>query len=151
MDVIGEIDAPLALDDDARARLAGLADQMIPGGEGLPPASAVDVQGKWIDRALAARPDLAAPVRAALEREGAPSAVLQQLREDDEGLFESFGYVIAGAYLMHPRVRKLLGYPSNVPKTKRAYPDESDAYLADGILDPVIARGPAFRPITAAK
>jgi hypothetical protein len=122
---------------------------MVPGGEGLPSASEANVHGKWIDRALAARPDLTAPIRAALALEGEPAVALARLRENDEGTFESFGYVVAASYLMHPRVRKLLGYPSNVPKPKPAYPDEAAAYLDDGILDPVVARGPAFRPIPA--
>lgn len=147
MNVISEIDTPLMLDEEARMRLAALADVMVPGGEGLPSASAVNAHEKWIDRVLAVRPDLVHPVRAALARNGEPAVALAGLREDDEGTFESFGYVVAAAYLIHPRVRKLLGYPSNIPNPQPAYPDEADAYLADGILDPVVARGPAFRPI----
>jgi hypothetical protein len=136
----------ITLDEAARARLAQLADQLIPGGHGLPSASEIGVHAKWIDRALAARPDLAAPLHAALARSEEPDVALERLREDDRGTFESFGYLVAGAYLMHPRVRKRLGYPSNVPKPKPAYPDEADMYLADGILDAVIERGPIFRP-----
>lgn len=137
---------PTTLDDAARARLAQLADQLIPGGHGLPSASEIGVQGKWIDRALAARPDLAAPVAAALARSEDADVALERFREEDPGTFESFGYAVAGAYLMHPRVRKRLGYPSNVPKPKAAYLDEADMYLADGILNAVIERGPIFRP-----
>jgi hypothetical protein len=53
---------------------------------------------------------------------------------------------VAGSYLMNPRVRRGLGLPGGAPRPKPALPDESDYYLSGGILDPVIARGPIYRP-----
>ena len=38
-------------------------------------------------------------------------------------------------------MRRELGYPGPVPMRQPALPDEADAYLEDGILDVVIARG----------
>jgi hypothetical protein len=142
----GQIDARPALDDAARSRLAEFADKLIAGGAGLPAASGADVQGKWIDRALAARPDLVETVQSVLARSGDAGTELERLRTEEPAVFDRFTYVIAGAYLMNPRVRRLLGLPGGAPKPKPAYPDESDHYLRDGILDPVIERGPIYRP-----
>lgn len=134
------------LDVAQRNRLAQFADQLIVGGAGLPSASGADVHGKWIDRTLTARPDLAEVVLAVIVLEGEPEIELERLHREDFGTFESFAFAISGSYLMNPRVRKLLGLPGNAPKPKPAFPDESDYYLADGILNPVIERGPIYRP-----
>ena len=48
-----------------------------------------------------------------------------------------------GAYYLHPRVRRLIGYPGQKPDP--AADDESDYWLRDGLLDPVIDRGPIWR------
>jgi hypothetical protein len=134
------------LDAALRSRLAQFADLLIAGGAGMPPASEADVQGKWIDRALGARPDIVDTVHAVLATPGEPAEELARLRADDKPAFDRFAYVIAGAYLMNPRVRRLLGMPPGPPKPKPAYPDESDYYLEGGILDPVVERGPIYRP-----
>ena len=134
------------LDVDQRARLAKLADVLISGGLGLPSASEAKVHERWIDRALSARPDLFDTVAAVLDAAGDPSATLQQLKKDDVTTFDSFAFIVAGAYLMNPSVCKALGLPGNAPKPRRALPDESDHYLEDGLLDPVVERGPIYRP-----
>lgn len=141
-----DMTAQQELDEASRQRLAAFADQMIPGGAGLPSASTANVHTKWIDRTLAVRPDLAETVRAVIARPGDPAEELAQLQREDEHAFETFGYAVAGSYLMNPRVRKLLGYPGAAPKPNPAYPDEADFYLEDGILDVVIERGPIYRP-----
>lgn len=142
----GEARARPELDDALRGRLAEFADLLIAGGAGLPRASDADVQGKWIDRAMAARPDLAEIVHAVLAIPGEPASVLAGLREQDHATFHQFASTVAGAYLMNPRVRRRLGLPGGAPKPKPAYPDEAEYYLSDGILDPVIERGPIYRP-----
>ncbi|MCW2739051.1 MAG: hypothetical protein JWN97_3695, partial [Nocardioides sp.] len=38
------------------------------------------------------------------------------------------------------------GMPGDAPKRNPAFPDESEHYLSDGILDPVLQRGPIYRP-----
>ncbi|HEX2045645.1 MAG TPA: hypothetical protein VHF23_08470, partial [Gaiellaceae bacterium] len=59
----------------ARETFAALADVLIPGGAGLPAASDVDVGGRWLDRALGARPDLEATLERVLaEAAGADPA-----------------------------------------------------------------------------
>jgi hypothetical protein len=129
-----------------RERLAVLADQLISGGDGLPSASGADVHGVWIDRVLAARPDLSEVVTSVTGRAGDPPTDLEALKEQDPARFDTFAYAVAGAYLMNPRVRGLLGLPGDAPRRNPAFPDESDYYLSDGILDPVVQRGPIYRP-----
>jgi hypothetical protein len=128
----------MTLDDAQRATLAALADTVVPGGEGLPSASGANVHGKWIDRVLAVRPDLAAAVLSVVER--------GELPLDEAELAAAFSRAVTGAYLMNPKVCKLLGLPGNAPKPRPALSDESDYYLEDGVLEPVLARGPIFRP-----
>ena len=53
----------MSLSDAHRAQLAAIADQLIPAGSGMPSASEADVHGRFLDEVLAARPDLAAPLR----------------------------------------------------------------------------------------
>jgi hypothetical protein len=48
------------------SRLPPLADALIPPAGGIPSASEADPTGKWAERALAARPDLAAAFERAL-------------------------------------------------------------------------------------
>jgi hypothetical protein len=73
------------ISDAHRAQLAAIADQLIPAGSGMPSASEADVQGRFLDEVLAARPDLAAPLEAVLEGVAglAPGAAIAQLRESD--------------------------------------------------------------------
>jgi hypothetical protein len=132
------------LDEAQRQRLALFADVLIPGGRGLPSASAAKVHDKWIDRTLAARPDLFAVVLGVIGEPGEPRAELERLAERDPVEFGNFTFAISGSYFMNPRVRKILGYPWAAPKANPPYTDESDHYLEGGILDPVIQRGPLF-------
>lgn len=129
-----------------RERLAELADALIAGGVGLPSASDAEVHSVWIDRVFAVRPDMEVTVHAVLELTGDASSVLGGLRFSDAERFSSFAFAVAGAWLINPRVRRELGYPGPVPMRQPALPDEADAYLEDGILDVVVARGPIYRP-----
>lgn len=138
--------AALKLSDEQRTRLAGFADQLIAGGAGMPSGSEADVQGAWIDRTFAVRPDLVAVVLDVIDQEGTPAAVLDRLRIADQGKFDAFAFAVSGAYLINPRVRKLLGLPGSAPEKNPAFPDEAESYLEDGILEPVIKRGPIYRP-----
>jgi hypothetical protein len=137
---------PVAFDAGQRARLAGLVDRLIPGGAGLPAASAVDVHEAWIDRVLTARPDLAPVVESVLAEPGDGQELLDRVKAERPEEFGHFAYAVAGAYLINPRIRRLLGYPAAAPARNPAMEDEAEAYLEDGILDRVIERGPIYRP-----
>lgn len=128
-----------------RQRLAAFADLLIAGGAGLPSASAADLHQSLIDRTFDCRPDLKDLIMGVIGGEADPAAELKRLRKDDPGLFENFASAIAGAYFMNPEVRAILGYPGPAPLRKEPKPGEADYFLRDGILDPVLKRGPIYR------
>ena len=129
---------------EERATLAGLADVLVPAAYGMPSASSVGVHERRLDRVLAARPDLAEPLRAILkaaaERDAA--AETRRLRVEDEPAFRLLLSVVAAAYYSSPKVRRLIGYPGQRPN--EVFPDQAEHDLRGGILDPVIARGPVW-------
>jgi hypothetical protein len=122
-----------------REAFARLADELLPATDELPAPSTVDVAGKWLDRALATRPDLADDLLRALDAGTTASA----LHDADPSAFAALALLAPGAYYLHPRVRRLIGYPGQ--KADPAPDDESAWWLRDGLLDPVAARGPIWR------
>lgn len=106
--------------------VAELADALIPAQDGLPSASEADATGKWLARALAARPDLAA----AFERARGASDV-RRLEAEDPEAFSALTTIVAGAYYMNVKVRKRIGYPGQ--KASPPFPDEADYYI-EGLL-----------------
>lgn len=135
-----------SLDGEQRRRLAAFADALIPGGAGLPSASEAEVHAEWIDRTLAARPDLTEDVLRVIGDDTEPGVELERLRQEEPEVFARFTFAVSGAYYINPHVRELFGYPGPAPQKKLAGPDEEAMYLADGILDPVIERGAIYRP-----
>jgi hypothetical protein len=133
---------------DARRRetLAALADVLIPAAEGMPAASEVDVAGKWLDRVAAARPDILPELARVLDEAAGKNPVteIRRLQEDPDSGFGTLALAATGGYYMNPKIRRLIGYPGQ--KQSPPYPDEAEYYLRDGLLDPVVARGPTFRP-----
>lgn len=135
----------VVLDASARATFAALADVLLPATDDLPAPSLSDVGGRWLDRALAARPDLAEPLAAILATAAGadPAAAARRLHADDPDAFATLALLVTGAYYLSPKVRKRIGYPGQ--KADPADDDEADYWLRDGILEPVIARGPRWR------
>jgi hypothetical protein len=140
---------PRELSDEERAALGAVADALIPPRGEFGPPSRVRGFDRWLERALAARSDAleevvaAALPFAALAPEERLGALARYSREDPAG-FHLLSSVLAGAYLMIPEVRKAIGYPG-----QRKHPpqfDEAANQIMDGILDPVIERGPAYTP-----
>lgn len=129
-----------------RQRLAAFADHLIPGGAGLPSASAAEVHTVMIDRALECRPDLSQLISGVIDGSSAPGEELERLRNTQPGVFDKFAFAIAAVYFLNPEVRRLVGYPGAAPQRKAAKPGEAEDYLRDGLLDPVVARGPIYRP-----
>jgi hypothetical protein len=138
---------PDLLDAAERAALAGLADVLVPASGRMPSASEADRSGKWLDRALRARPDLVPELRRVLATVSTPDAEgeVVRLRETDAAGFAALCLVVTGAYYMNVKVRRLIGYPGQ--KATPAFPDEADYYLADGLLDPVVERGQRYRTV----
>lgn len=137
--------APLTEYD--RALFTDLADVLVPGDGTMPAARDIDIAHNLLDRALATRPDMYAPLRVILDavraRTGEDlSAVIDDLavtRLDD---FEVFGKLISGAYFLDPRVREAIGYPG---QEARPLVDDTAEYL--DLLENVVDRGPVFRAI----
>jgi hypothetical protein len=129
------------------AVLARLADALVPGGSGLPPATAAGVPGHGVDAVLAARPELRAPFEQLLERlaRSGPPVPIEQLRRDAPEDFALLTFVVAGGYLQDPQVQSALGYAGRVP----APLDEPDAdtTFEAALLAPVRARGPIYRRV----
>jgi hypothetical protein len=136
---------PLAsLDATERATLSAIADRLIPAAEGMP--SAADVLGD--DRlrfVLNARPDLIGPLRAALRRELGDDvqARLDALGRDEPSTLGALQLLIVAGYYTDRRVRELIGYPGQMALDLRSW--EYPIYLEEGLIDAVLARGPAWR------
>jgi hypothetical protein len=126
-----------------RALLAGMADILIPAGDGMPSASEAGVAGNGLDAVLSARPDLAGELFELLDQASGrtPAEALASLRSGKPALFVHLGEVVAGGYFMNPQVRQAIGYHGQTPRPIDPHPD----YLDDGLLEPVIRRGPIYR------
>ena len=136
---------PLAsLDASMRATLSEIADRLIPAAHGMPSAAEV-VGDDRLRFVLNARPDLAAPLRAALDpgRGGDPQARIDALAVDDPAALGALQLVIVGGYYTDRDVRERIGYPGQAALTIRSW--EYPAYLEDGLIDAVLARGPVWR------
>lgn len=116
-----------------RAALAAITDQLIPAAAPMPAASEVGTTGKWLDRVLDADPARVVMLRALL------AAGPDELFATDPEAFEAAADALIAAYYMHPRVRRLIGYPGQ--KATPVAPDEADFYLPVDLLDRVRARG----------
>ncbi len=125
-----------------RELLAGLADVLIPAGEGHPSASAADVAGVGLDQVLATCPEVFTGLRDVLRKaEGhAPVEAVAFLRANDAAAFGVLAEFAAGAYFLNPLVREAVGYGG---QTARAIDPEPD-YL--DLLESVVRRGPIYRP-----
>lgn len=136
---------PLAdLDAAERAALSTVADRLIPAADPMP--SAAEVLGD--DRlrfVLNARPDLIAPLHAALRPDLGDDvgARLETLGRDDPASLGALQLVIVAGYYTDRRVRELIDYPGQMALELRSW--EYPAYLEEGLIDAVLARGPAWR------
>jgi len=132
--------------DVLRHTFLAIADILIPEAEGMPKASQVGVGGEILDRMLALRPDLREAflrgLRAAAGKP--PVAAAEALNRDDPAALGAVGLVASAGYYMSPRVRALIGYPGQ--ENRPADPDVTPEYVANGMLQLVIARGPIFKP-----
>ena len=136
----------VVFDADARARLATLADALIPAGNGMPSASEAGVAGEWLDAVLTAEPGFAGPLAAVLEHADTadPAGALRKIETTDPGGWGTLTTVVAGAYFLNPEIAQRVGYPG-----RRAIPIDADAvpdWEQDGLLASVEARGPVYRP-----
>lgn len=133
----------MRLSEERRAQLGAIADELIPAGSGMPSASEAGVAGQYLDEVLAARPDLAEPLEAALASVAGRDDAVAALRED-AGAWGVITAVVPAAYFLNPDMRAAIGYPGL--EARPIDPDAAPDYLEDGLLDSVVARGPVYRP-----
>jgi hypothetical protein len=138
------VDELATLSHAERAMLAAIADRLIPAAHGMPSAADV-VTDERLRFVLNARPDLAAPLHVALRPElGAdPQARLDALAADEPAVLGALQLVIVAGYYTDKDVRDRIGYPGQEALTLRSW--EYPAYLEEGLIDAVLARGPVWR------
>ena len=142
----------LVIDTNLRRRLERLADGLIPEADGMPAPSSVGIAAGQLDSVLASRPDLAAGIRRALEAAGDvrdPISWLEGLRAEDPAAHDDLVIAVVAGYYMHPDVKRLLGYPGQVPQQVSV--DGFPVYLREGLLERVYERGPDLPPDAAAR
>jgi hypothetical protein len=132
------------LDLTQRSVLAGLADVLIPAGDGMPSASAAAVATEGLDQVLAAVPSLEASLADVLAKAKGrePSEFVASLARTDPAAYGVLTEVITAAYFMNPDVRQAIGYTGQGPTPL----DPRVDYMEDGLLESVIKRGPIYRP-----
>jgi hypothetical protein len=130
-----------------RATLAAVADRLIPATGAMPSAAEVvgDDRLRFVRNA---RPDLLVPLRSALRPELGDDvdARLDALGRDEPATLHALQLVIVAGYYTDARVRELIGYPGQVALTLRSW--EVPAYIDEGLVDAVLARGPVWRDPT---
>jgi hypothetical protein len=132
-----------ALNADAHATLSAIAETLIPAAHGMPSAAEV-VTDDRLRFVLNARPDLLEPVLSALRPGlGDVSARLDALGRDEPANLAALQLVIVSGYYTDKRVRELIGYPGQMAIEVKSwlYP----AYLEEGLIDAMLARGPVWR------
>ncbi len=135
--------AAATLGRDDLGVFAAIAEHLIPAAHGMPSAAEV-VTEERLAFVLRARPDLAEPLAAALRPELGPDVPerLTKLADEPTNL-AALQLVIVGGYYTDKRVRELIGYPGQLAIEVKSwlYPE----YLAEGLVDAVLARGPTWR------
>ncbi|HET9084406.1 MAG TPA: hypothetical protein VFN41_08350 [Candidatus Limnocylindrales bacterium] len=139
------IDDPLtSLEATEVATLRAVADRLIPAAGEMPSGADVltDARLRFV---LNARPDLLGPLRAALRPDLGDDVAgrLDALGRDEPATLYALQLVIVGGYYTDSQVRDLIGYPGQMALELRSW--EFPAYLEEGLIDAVLARGPVWR------
>jgi hypothetical protein len=133
-----EVAVAVAIGAELRTRFQRLSDVLIPASADMPAASEVGVGGVLLDRVLRVRPDLADPLRLALDVAfDDPQARLDELAARDRPGYRAVRYVAAGAYYLDAGVRSRLGYPGTVARPVRTL--DFPEYLEEGLLDHLVS------------
>lgn len=133
-----------SFDAAQRAAFSVAAAHLIPAAHGMPSAGVV-IDDERLRFVLATRPDLIDSLKVALYAELAsdPEAGLRQLEREAPQDYTTLTFVVVAGYYTDASVRQLIGYPGQ----QRIVPDPSvrEAYLDEGLIDAVIARGPVWK------
>lgn len=138
-----------ALDDRTEVdvdRLIALADVMLPAAHGMPAVSEVKAVESYLAQVLGWRDDLREPLARAVDELDPSSFTIDRLAAlhgEDEDAYVALTTAVAACYYLSPLVRELIGYPGQVDKTYDPY--AYTEWVAEGLLDPVVERGPIWR------
>lgn len=133
------------IDSADRELLRRIFDVLLPATAEMPAASRIGVADNVLDHLLHLRPELVPDLLRGirLAREIDPTVAVTRLAETDAAAFKVLRTLALAGYYLDPEVRKRIGYPGqqNLP------PDLEDppAYVANGMLDAVKARGPIWK------
>ena len=138
------IEERVGLTDAEHATLVAVADHLIPAAHGMPSAADVLTRDR-LRFVLNARPDLLEPVRRALAPAAGHDAAtrLAGLADNDPAALGALQLAIVGGYYTDRDVRERIGYPGQEAITIRSW--EVPAYVDEGLIDAVLARGPVWR------
>jgi hypothetical protein len=138
------LDEWVTLSDAERSTLAAVADRLIPAAHGMPSAADILTDDR-LRFVFAARPDLLEPIRSALRADlgDDPQARLDAIGHDDPGSLGALQLAIVAGYYTDKHVRELIGYPGQEALPIRSW--ELPAYVDEGLIDAVLARGPTWR------
>ena len=138
-------DVDIDIDIDT-GQLTALADVMLPAAHGMPAASEVEAIADYLDQVLDYRDDLRQPLARALAELDPASCTVERLaayHQEDEAAYVALTTAVAACYYLSPVVRDRIGYPGQVAKTYN--PFAYTEWVAEGLLDPVVQRGPIWR------
>ena len=144
--------APRPLTSTEVHTLRSIADLLIPAAGDNPAATAEVGFDACLARAIDARADAFEDIVAFIEPlSGAAQEVMDErlrtLHAELPQQFQALSAVVAGAWLLVPAVRQRIGYPGQRRDPARL--EEAADEISDGILDPVIERGPIYTPDAA--
>jgi hypothetical protein len=139
------VDSANRMTPDQRDSLSSLADLLLPRTAEMPSASEIGIGHDQLDRVLAARPDLEAPLKqiADAQSQTDSTTTLELLRRQLPDQYRAFCEYVAGGYFMSRTVRGLINYKGQEAQPVDVY--ELPSYLEDGTLQRVVDRGPIFR------
>jgi hypothetical protein len=133
-----------ALDPARRKVFRDVASHLIPAAHGMPAAGDV-VDDRRLAFVLRARPDVVDALRAALRPElgGDPGSRLAALAVDETDHVAALQLAVVAGYYTDANVRAAIGYPGQLAKPVTAF--DYPAYIAEGLIDQVLERGPIWR------
>lgn len=133
------------LTPERRETFRKISGVLIPATPTMPSAAEVGVQSA-VDHLLDLRPDLKKAFFRGLDACAGDDAeaVARRVNDDDPLALAAIGLLASAAYYFDPKVKELIGYPGQAPRTYDV--TTPPKALTNGQLQRVIDRGPIFRP-----
>jgi len=137
---------PRELTDTESKTLLRIADCLIPAAGPNPKASDAEDYQSFLQLALGARSDAFDKVMDGVAGladvpDDQMWEALKDLWSRDRETFDPLSAIVAGAYFMTPQIMELIGYPG---QHRDPAPVELAANEIEGLIDPVIERGPIY-------